>query len=153
MREPKEIDAPRVGTAAGRPTVRVSESMTLEFLDPGSTDVRLDADFTYEVTDPYAITIVFRSEAQEGRWTFARDLLVQGIHEPVGIGDVQLWPCLSEAGTAVVVIELRSPDGAVMVQAPTRAVSLFVQRILQVVPLGQESALLDLDSALASLFV
>jgi hypothetical protein len=153
MHEPNETSAQRVGTRFGRPTTRVTESMPLEFLDPGSTEVRLDADFTYEVADPYAVTIVFRSDAQEVRWTFARELLVQGIHEPVGMGDVQLWPCLSETGTAVVVIELRSPDGSVMVQAPSRAVSLFVQRMLQVVPLGQEGALLDVDGALAALFV
>jgi hypothetical protein len=153
MHEPNESSAQRVGTRFGRTTTRVTESMPLEFLDPGSTEIRLDADFTYEVADPFAVTIVFRSDAQEVRWTFARELLVQGIHEPVGMGDVQLWPCLSEAGTAVVVIELRSPDGSVMVQAPTRAVSLFVQRMLQVVPLGQEGALLDVDAALAALFV
>jgi hypothetical protein len=153
MHEPNESSAQRLDTRSGRPTTSVTESMPLEFLDPGSTEVRLDADFTYAVADPFAVTIVFRCDAQEVRWTFARELLVQGIHEPVGVGDVQLWPCLSDAGTAVVVIELRSPDGSVMVQAPTRAVSLFVQRMLQIVPLGQEGALLDVDAALAELLI
>jgi hypothetical protein len=125
--------------------------MALEFLDPDCADARLEADFCYDSSDPYAITVVFRPADQAVSWTFARDLLVQGLHEPVGMGDVQVWPCLSQAGTAVVVIELSSPDGTVLVQAPSRAVSLFVQRMLSVVPPGQEGALLDLDADLASL--
>jgi hypothetical protein len=47
---------------------------------------------------------------------------------------------------------LTSPDGTVLVQAPSRAVSLFVQRMLDVVPLGEESGLLDLDAGIATLF-
>jgi hypothetical protein len=146
-----EHAAPRVRTRAPRQAIRLSESMALEFLDPTCSEARLDADFCYDSSDPYAVSVVFRSAEQEVCWTFARDLLAQGLHEPVGMGDVQLWPCLSESGTAVVVIELSSPDGTVLVQAPSRAVSLFVQRMLDVVPLGEEGDMLDLDAGLAAL--
>jgi hypothetical protein len=152
MHESEHAGSPRVRTRSARRAIRLSESMALEFLDPTCSEARLDADFCFDSSDPYAVTVVFRSSDQQVCWTFARDLLVQGLHEPVGMGDVQLWPCLSESGTAVVVIELTSPDGTVLVQAPSRAVSLFVQRMLDVVPLGEESGLLDLDAGIATLF-
>jgi hypothetical protein len=147
----RQDPAQRATRTSGTPTTCITETMRMDFLDASCTGASLDAEFGYRTDDPYAVTVVFRSDAQEVRWTFGRDLLVQGIHEPVGLGDVHLWPCLSEAGSAVVVLELSSPDGTVMVQAPTREVSLFVQRMLEAVPIGAEGALIDVEGALAEL--
>lgn len=92
-------------------------------------------------------------EARSGAvvWTFARELLTEGLHEPVGDGDVQVWPCLNSTGQAVVIIELRSPDGMALIQAPSRAVHAFVARTEEIVPVGQESSRLALDRLISQL--
>ena len=72
-------------------------------------------------------------EARSGSvtWTFARELLAEGLYDPSGDGDVQVWPCLSHTGEAVVIIELCSPDGTAMLQTPSRAVQAFVASIYE----------------------
>jgi hypothetical protein len=120
----------------------------MSFLDDEGPGVEIDADLVFDPHDPYAMSIVFRTSAPV-TWTFGRDLLVDGLYEPAGEGDVQVWPCLAEAGTAVVMLELFAPDGAVVLQVPSRVVADFVTRMLHAVPLGAECV--DVDAALAAL--
>ena len=92
-------------------------------------------------------------EAKSGRvtWTFARELLAEGLYDPVGDGDVQVWPCLSGAGEAVVIIELCSPTGEAMLQTGSRAIQAFVASTYELVPAGQESSHLSMDALVAQL--
>ena len=98
-----------------------------------------------------AVTMVFRTGVQEVLWTFGRELLVEGLFEPTGDGDVHVWPCLSSDGSAVVIIELCSPDGELLVQASSRSVTTFVQSMLASVPDGQESSFVNFDDELAQI--
>jgi hypothetical protein len=84
-------------------------------------------------------------------WSFARDLLAQGLYDPAGDGDVLVWPCLGRSGEAVVVIELRSPSGAAMLQTPSRTVQEFVDDVFMVVPEGREHEWIDFDQLVAHL--
>ncbi|WP_157682714.1 SsgA family sporulation/cell division regulator [Nocardioides scoriae] len=127
----------------------ITESVALEFVDPQGDTTELEADLVFDPADPFAVTMVFRTGAQEVHWTFGRELLVEGLYEPTGDGDVHVWPCLSSNGSAVVIVELCSPDGELLVQASSRAVNQFVNRMLASVPDGQESAFVDFDSELA----
>jgi len=77
------------------------------------------------------------------RWTFARNLLIEGQYEPAGDGDVHVWPCLSPCGEAVVIVELDSPAGETLLQFPTRAVQDFVYASLETVPMGSEAVDVD----------
>ena len=95
----------------------VTENVELEFVDPQGEATSIDADLVFDPADPYAVTMVFRTGVQEVLWTFGRELLVEGLYEPTGDGDVHVWPCLSSDGSAVVIIELCSPDGELLVQA------------------------------------
>lgn len=130
----------------------ITESVELEFVDPQGESTALEADLVFDPADPFAVTMVFRTGVQEVRWTFGRELLVEGLYEPTGDGDVHVWPCLSSDGSAVVIVELCSPDGELLVQAGSRAVNTFVGKMLASVPDGQESAFVDFDSELAHLF-
>ena len=65
---------------------------------------------------------------------------------------MHVWPCLSSNGAAVVIIELCSPDGELLVQAGSRKVTGFVTAMLESVPTGHESSYVDFDNELASLF-
>ncbi|GAB3990142.1 SsgA family sporulation/cell division regulator [Nocardioides marmoraquaticus] len=127
----------------------VTENVELEFVDQQGEATALEADLVFDPADPFAVTMVFRNSTQEVRWTFGRELLVEGLYEPTGDGDVHVWPCLSSNGTAVVIIELCSPDGELLVQAHSRVVNQFVTRMLAAVPDGQESAFVDFDGELA----
>lgn len=152
MNERTSSTGAETGSAAITTTI-VSSSMAMAFLDVDGTGTTalLEGDFSFDPANPFAVSVLFRTDGQSVQWTFGRELLVHGVYEPSGMGDVQLWPCLSDEGVAVVVIELNSPDGTVMVQAPTQEVSVFVQRMLAAVPLGEESALIDFDDELAAL--
>lgn len=129
----------------------VTEKVELEFVDPQGEATSIDADLLFDPADPYAITMVFRTGAQEVLWTFGRELLVEGRYEPTGDGDVHVWPCLSSEGGAVVIIELCSPDGELLVQAPSRSVDHFVTAMFDSVPDGQESAFVNFDDELTSI--
>jgi hypothetical protein len=130
----------------------VTEAMQLEFVDDAGDALALDAEFVYDPNDPYATTAVFKAGTQEVRWTFGRDLLIDGLYEPTGDGDVHVWPCLSSQGAAVVIIELSSPDGEVLLQATTRDITRFVDRMTSAVPRGAESHHVDVDVLLGQLF-
>lgn len=129
----------------------VTESVDLEFVDPRGEATSIEADLVFDPADPYAVTMVFRTVVQEVLWTFGRELLVEGRYQPTGDGDVHVWPCLSSEGGAVVIIELCSPDGELLVQAGCRSVDRFVSAMLRSVPDGHESAFLNFDDELAQL--
>ena len=129
----------------------VSQDVTMRCVDPGGQAVLIEVCLGYRPEEPYAVTATFRTEWGDVVWTFARDLLRQGLTDPAGEGDVHIWPCLDENGGAVVVVELSSPDGELVAQAPTREVTRFVNRTLARVPAGTESEYLDLDLLVAEL--
>jgi hypothetical protein len=133
-------------------TSRVTQNVTLELIDASGTATPMQAELTYNPSDPYAVTAVFMTGAGNVSWTFGRDLLVEGVYEPAGDGDVHVWPCLDADGHAVVIIELCSPDGEALVQARTGDLTTFVERMTSVVAPGNESSFLDLDGTIAAIF-
>lgn len=130
----------------------ITQSVTLELIDPTGTVTPIDAELQYDPLDPYAVTTVFRTGTSTVRWTFGRELLSDGLYEPSGDGDVHVWPCLDSDGRAVVIIELCSPDGEALVQAKTGDLSTFVERMSRAVERGDESAHLDVDATIAAIF-
>jgi len=130
----------------------LTQPVTLELIDPTGAVTPIDAELHYDPRDPYAVTTVFMTGASQVRWTFGRDLLVEGLYEPSGDGDVHVWPCLDSDGHAVVIIELCSPDGEALVQAKTGDLSSFVDRMSKVVEIGNESAHLNVDDAIKAIF-
>jgi len=126
----------------------VTQSVTLELIDPTGAVTPIEAELHYDPRDPYAVTTVFLTGASQVRWTFGRELLCEGLYEPSGDGDVHVWPCLDSDGHAVVIIELCSPDGEALVQARTGDLSGFVDRMNRAVPLGTESSHVNVDAAI-----
>ncbi|MGW0881364.1 SsgA family sporulation/cell division regulator [Streptomyces sp. NPDC002671] len=105
----------------------------------------------YKDTDPYAVQFSFDVTPDKVvRWTFARELLDQGLTAPAGIGDVKITPigphqnrCLS--------IELESPDGYARLEGPAASVKAWLAKTFEVVPAGRESESVDIDSFLDEL--
>jgi hypothetical protein len=112
-------------------------------------DHALVAEFVYDPEDACAVTMVLQTVSGPVHWTFARELLMDGQYEPVGDGDVHVWPCLSACGEAVVIVELCSPLGDTLLQFPSRSVQEFVYSALEAVPAGAEQV--DVDGWLEQL--
>jgi hypothetical protein len=126
--------------------------VTVPFVSGEVHPLELSGDFVFDPADPYAVHLVVgRGDGAQVTWTFARELLAEGIYDPCGNGDVVVWPCLGTHGEAVVIIELRSPSGMAMLQTPSRAVQRFVAQTFEVVPAGSESAEIDLDHMVSHL--
>lgn len=134
-------------TGHGHDSVRVPVS----FVSGDPLQERLDAVLVFRRQDPFALTMHLATRSGVVTWTFARDLLVEGLYEPAGQADVQVWPSLSCAAGATVVVELSSPDGTAILQTPARTIAEFLNRTFEVVPLGSESEHLPIDELILRL--
>ncbi len=129
----------------------VTQDITMECVDAAGTVTTLDATLGYNPADPFAVTATFFTSTGDVVWTFARELLSQGLTDPAGVGDVHIWPCLDALGRATVIIELCSPDGELVAQTRTQDIYRFVSRTLAAVPAGAESKHMDVDQLIEQL--
>ena len=60
----------------------VTQPVTLELIDPTGAATPIEAELQYDPRDPYAVTTLFMTGANQVRWTFGRDLLCEGLYEP-----------------------------------------------------------------------
>ncbi|MFK0291312.1 SsgA family sporulation/cell division regulator [Streptomyces sp. NPDC090442] len=113
--------------------------------------IPVPARLTYRTDDPYAVHIAFHVGSDcPVHWTFARELLVEGVFRPSGEGDVRVWPTKLN-GRSLVCMALTSPDGDALLEAPAAAVSAWLERTLRIVPPGSESTHLGIDKGLNAL--
>lgn len=113
--------------------------------------IPVPARLSYRSDDPYAVHIAFHiNSGSPVNWTFARDLLVEGVFRACGQGDVRVWPTKAE-GRSVVLMALSSPDGDALLEAPVTQVSAWLERTLRAVPPGTEGGQLGIDDALGQL--
>ena len=122
----------------------LTQQVTLQCLDARGRNIDLPAVLGYDPDDPWAVVVTFGPPPETVRWLVGRDLLLTGMTEPVGEGDVQLWPSIDEFGRAAVVLELRSPHGRLVTELSTCELGSFLARTLALVPAGTESIDLDL---------
>ncbi|MEV5595545.1 SsgA family sporulation/cell division regulator [Streptomyces sp. NPDC052496] len=112
---------------------------------------QVPARLRYDSGDPLAVHVVFPPAASldgaEVAWTFARDLLAEGLRAPSGKGDVRVWPC----GPHHTVLEFHTADGLAMVQFQARDLRRFLMRSYGAVALGTEARHLDMEGDLAAL--
>lgn len=129
----------------------VERELELKLVLSPERSIPVPARLTYLTEDPYAVHIAFHigSDAPV-HWTFARDLLVEGVFRPCGHGDVRIWPTKVE-GRSVICVALTSPDGNALLEVPSAAVATWVERTLRIVAPGTESERLGIDEALAEL--
>ena len=123
---------------------RLFQEVDLQCLDARGRSVALPALLSYDPADPWAVEITFGWPSGTVRWLVGRDLLLQGMTDPAGEGDVLLWPSIDDCGRAAVVLELSSPHGRLVTQVPTSELGAFLARTLAAVPQGQEEIDLDL---------
>ncbi|MEU6121236.1 SsgA family sporulation/cell division regulator [Streptomyces sp. NPDC047123] len=105
----------------------------------------------YDRRDPFAVRMSFPAPATlegiEVYWTFARELLTDGVEHAAGDGDVRVRPY----GFDRTVVEFHAPEGTAIVHIRTGELRSFLHRTTTLVPVGQESRHVDLDEDLAEL--
>ncbi|GAB3659785.1 hypothetical protein GCM10027596_17610 [Nocardioides korecus] len=129
----------------------LTHQLRLELVDELGSVEMVPAELHYDARDPYAVRATFWAAGGPVVWDLGRDLLDDGLDQPSGDGDVHVWPSVGNRGGAVVVIELGSPEGWVMLQAEARSLMRFLVATQRLVPSGQESEHLDLDAVVAAL--
>ncbi|MEU5215741.1 SsgA family sporulation/cell division regulator [Streptomyces sp. NPDC020807] len=129
----------------------VERELELKLVLSPERAVPVPARLSYRTDDPYAVHITFHVGTDHPvNWTFARELLVEGVFRACGHGDVRIWPTKVE-GSSVVLMALSSPDGDALLEAPSAQVSAWLERTLRAVPPGTESERLGMDEGLAEL--
>lgn len=105
------------------------------------------AEFIYRSDDPYAIQLLLSIDQSPAiTWVFGRDLLQSGVQAPAGMGDVQVFPV--HDGT---VIELRSGNHTARLLTHSPDVVEFLDRTVEIVPVGSESEYVEIESDLRDL--
>ncbi|MCB5181799.1 SsgA family sporulation/cell division regulator [Streptomyces antimicrobicus] len=133
------------------PSPAVERELELKLVLSPERSIAVPARLAYRADDPYAVHITFHTGSHTPvNWTFARELLVEGVFRPCGHGDVRVWPTKVD-GTSVLCMALSSPDGDALLEAPSAVVSAWLERTLRLVPPGTEADRLGLDAALAEL--
>lgn len=111
----------------------------------------IPATLHYDRRDPFAVRMTFPApatlEGVEVCWTFARELLADGLETPQGHGDVRVRPY----GFDRTVLEFHAPEGTAVVHVRTGEIQRFLQATCELVPVGLEHLQLDLDHGLAEL--
>lgn len=129
----------------------VERELELRLVLSPERSVPVPSRLTYRSSDPYAVHIGFHiGSAAPVRWSFARELLVEGVFRPCGHGDVRVWPTKSASGS-VVCLALTSSDGDALIEAPAPQVSAWLERTLRAVPPGSEMTRLGIDEGLEEL--
>ncbi|MET9538561.1 SsgA family sporulation/cell division regulator [Streptomyces sp. NPDC006553] len=129
----------------------VERELELKLVLSPERAVPVPARLAYRTDDPYAVHITFHIGTDHPvNWTFARELLVEGVFRACGHGDVRIWPTKVD-GSSVILMALSSPDGDALLEAPSAQVSAWLERTLRAVPPGTESERLGIDDGLAEL--
>ena len=114
----------------------------------------LAAELRYDPADPYAVSLAFLKDDRELVWVFGRDLLLRGLCEPSGDGDVHVFPWVDADGRGLVAVELRGRTGDALLEGSTRDFLSFLALTTRAVWPGTEGDHeLTLDTALSSILV
>jgi hypothetical protein len=110
----------------------------------------LEAELRYDPADPLAVSLAIGTECGEPVvWTFGRELLAEGIKEPVGLGDIMIEPA-SDLDSRELLITLITDCAATML-APRDRVVEFLVETFTTVPSGTEFEGVDFDAEISAL--
>ncbi len=129
----------------------VERELELNLVLSPERSISVPARLVYRTDDPFAVQVTFHlGSAQPVNWTFARELLVEGVFRPSGHGDVRIWPAKA-GGRGVICLALRSPDGSALLEAAATPVTVWLESTLRAVPPGTEGDHVSLDAGLSEL--
>jgi hypothetical protein len=128
----------------------VTAELSLRMVVDSDRTVAVPCSLEYRAEEPYAIRATFRTGVTDIEWMFARDLLLEGLQRPSGEGDVVMWPEHHD-DTPLLLLALNSPSGQAVLECESPHVEHFLRRTFEIVPLGHESAAIDIDGTIAAI--
>lgn len=121
----------------------VQAEMTMSFVVSEDLSFRIPVELAYDSDDPYAVETTFHLPGDAPvTWTFARELLLDGLSGPSGEGDVHIAPVAPE-GLSDVVIRLQVGGERALFRAGAAPLVAFLDRTDRLVPFGEEEAASD----------
>jgi Streptomyces sporulation and cell division protein, SsgA len=131
------------------PSQTVTTPLTLA-VTTDSGDGDLQAELRYDPADPLAVSLALGIDCGDPVvWTFARDLLADGLLGPAGLGDITLEPARDLDGP-----ELRitlATDCLATMTAPRDPIVAFLIESFVAVPAGSEMDYVDFEAEVAAL--
>jgi hypothetical protein len=105
--------------------------------------------WSYSAYDPFAVSLAVRTRHERWvEWLIGRELVMAGLDEPAGEGDVRMRP-LTVQSYDIVEIEIQSHDGRAVLEVDQELLRSFVDATLEMVPVGTEADRMDLDGEIA----
>ncbi|MBC9714170.1 SsgA family sporulation/cell division regulator [Streptomyces sp. TRM66268-LWL] len=126
----------------------VHAEVMMSFLVSEELSFRIPVELRYWTRDPYAVRLTFHLPGDAPvTWAFSRELLVDGINNPCGEGDVHIAPHGSDP-LCDALIRLQVGTDQALFKVSIAPLIAFLDRTDRLVPLGQERALADFDTHL-----
>ncbi|MFD7625167.1 SsgA family sporulation/cell division regulator [Streptomyces sp. NPDC059851] len=126
----------------------VQAEVMMSFLVSEELSFRIPVELRYDGGDPYAVRLTFHLPGDAPvTWAFGRELLLDGINQPCGEGDVHIAPTSSE-DLSDVHIRLQVGSDRALFRAGAAPLVAFLDRTDRLVPLGQERNLGDFEMSL-----
>ncbi|MBT2382817.1 SsgA family sporulation/cell division regulator [Streptomyces sp. ISL-11] len=131
-----------------RETVQAEVIMT--FLVSEELSFRIPVGLDYDSSDPYAVKFTFHLPGDAPvTWAFARELLLDGLSQPSGEGDVHISPASTEHLSDVFIRLQVGAEGALF-RAGAAPLVAFLDRTDRIAPLGEERSVADFEYDLAA---
>ncbi|MBB5121760.1 hypothetical protein AF335_08920 [Streptomyces eurocidicus] len=105
----------------------------------------------YRSDRPYEVTASFRHAGRAAvSWTFARELLLDGLSAFTGDGDVSVWVLNHDSGHRVY-LSLFSRSGLCLLSARAADIAAWCRETTELVPVGSEHEHYDIDAELRAI--
>ena len=102
--------------------------------------------WTYRADDPYAVMM---SISQPGGrwidWLMSRDLLIDGLDGPTGLGDVRLTP-ISDEEFDVLQVRIGDDESFAILEFDRDLIERFLNATYELVEVGEESSFIDVEA-------
>ncbi|MBM7167260.1 SsgA family sporulation/cell division regulator [Streptomyces sp. G44] len=126
----------------------VQAEVMMSFLVSEELSFRIPVELRYETGDPFAVRLTFHLPGDAPvTWAFGRELLIDGVGRPCGVGDVRIEPIDPELMDEALIRLQVGPDQALF-RVGIPPLLAFLDRTDKLVPLGQERAFADFDAHL-----
>jgi hypothetical protein len=104
--------------------------------------------WSYRADDPYAVTMsISRPSGRWIDWLMARDLVVEGMLAPAGIGDVRVAP-FSDDEFDIVEVKIGDDEGFAALEFDRELMERFLAATFDILARGSESGALDISAAI-----
>ena len=102
--------------------------------------------WSYRSDDPFAVMMsISRPSGRWIDWLLSRDLLIEGLAGPAGVGDVRLTP-FSDEEFDVLEVRIGDDEGFASLEFDRDLIERFLEASFEIVSAGAESTVIDVEA-------